>query len=175
MRPPQILVGLPATPNKGSISRLFCSYMSTYDQVLVDGMWVEVTSAISSCTFFYSSMKTRFLESRPGVANLNCVDRGNSWRVETLRMGDQRDGRSLGLWQPLRAQLPASWSFMRKKKKSYIFFKPLLAWVSVTNSFICVLINSKGNKNWWMKMIHTQMVKTCSINIISHLDFTSFI
>lgn len=116
MRPPQILVGLPATPNKGSISRLFCSYMSTYDQVLVDGMWVEVTSAISSCTFFYSSMKTRFLESRPGVANLNCVDRGNSWRVETLRMGDQRDGRSLGLWQPLRAQLPASWSFMIKKK-----------------------------------------------------------
>lgn len=122
--------------------------------------------------FFYSCTNTRFLESRAGAAILNRT--GNSLSVETLRVGELWD-RRLGFWQLLRAQLPESLDFYVKEKKNLYYLQASVGLVSVTNSFIYVLINSKGNRNWWMKMIHAQMAKTRSINIVSHLDLTSFI
>lgn len=107
---------------------------------------------LSHSHFPNSCMKTRCLESRPGNSHLELHGYWLFLKGKNPRDGNQQDRRSLGFW----LLLPV-WEPGLKEKKSSIFFKSLLAWVSVTNSFIYVLINSKGNKNQWMKMIHAQM------------------
>ena len=105
-----------------------------------------------------SCMKTRCLESRPGNSDLELHGYWLFLKGRNPRDGNQQDRRSLGFWLLLRKHLSGSLdSYMKEKKNLPSSLKSLLAWVSVTNSFIYVLINSKGNRNQWMKTIHAQM------------------
>ena len=104
--------------------------------------------------------KKRKLDARIaglGIAILNCMDISYSLRAETPGVGTKR---TEGIWAFdcfSKNTCLGAWTLMWKRKKSSIFFKSLLAWVTVTDSFIYVLINSKGNRNQWMKTIHAQM------------------
>lgn len=90
-----------------------------------------------------------------GAAILNCTGNsltamGNSLSVETLRVGELWDRRSLGFWQLLRAQLPESLDFYVKEKKNSIIFKPLLAWsLSQIVSFTFLLIQRVTETDEW--------------------------
>lgn len=108
--------------------------------------------------FFYSCINTRALESRPGARG-----RSISLRAETLGMGDQWDRRSWPSDNFSEQMHLRAWTCIWKREKiSHISSEPLPPWVSVASSLIYVLINSKGNRKWWMKMTHAQMAETCS-------------
>ena len=76
------------------------------------------------------------------------MDMGDPLRTETLGMGEGPTGQKESGLLKTSQSTPASESGLlcEREKNLPSSFKPLLAWVSVTNSFIYVLINSKGKQ-----------------------------